>query len=95
MAEEEKKGKQRRPQAKKRDIQSAKRRQRNRAFKSKTSSAMRSFQALVTSKEGSAKDQLKAIYSLMDKGVKTGIFKQNKANRIKSKFSRKLLAEKK
>ena len=93
MAEEEKKGKQRRPQAKKRDIQNERRRLQNRAFKSKTGSAIRTMRAAIASKDASSKEQLNALYSIMDKGVKTGIFKLNKANRIKSKLSRQLAAK--
>ena len=93
MAEEEKKGKERRPQAKKRDIQNAKHRLHNRAFKSKSSGAMRSLRTSIASKDASSKEQLKALYSIMDKGVKTGLFKLNKANRIKSKLSRQLAAK--
>ncbi len=94
MAEEEKKVKQRRPQALKRDIQAERRRLHNRAFKSKTSTIIRSLHEAVSAKQGDAsKENLSAVYSIMDKGVKTGAIKKNKANRVKAKLARKLAAK--
>lgn len=91
MAEEAKKvEKQRRPQAIKRDIQNEKRRLQNRAYKSKTSTALRALEAALTPNSAASKEQLNTLYSLVDKGVKTGIFKQNKASRIKARFSKKV-----
>ncbi len=92
MAEEkkengEKKAKQKRPTALKRDLQSQKRNLKNRSFKAKVSSAVRSFQESISQKDsGAAKTKLNGVYSLMDKGVKKGIFKTNKANRVKSRL---------
>jgi small subunit ribosomal protein S20 len=93
MAEEKKEAtkKERRPSAKKRDIQSEKRRVRNKAYRARTLTTLRSLeQAIAQSKKASSKEHLNALYSLMDKGVKTGIFKQNKANRLKSRLSKRL-----
>jgi small subunit ribosomal protein S20 len=74
--------------AKKRDTQNAKHRLRNRSFKSKVKTAIRSFEKDVTEDNGeSAKARLLLIYSLLDKGVKMGIYKLNKASRDKSRFS--------
>ena len=88
MAEEKKVSKTRRPTAKKRDLQNAKRRLHNRSFKSKVKTAVRSFEKEVAEKnETEAKARLHSINSLLDKGVKMGIFKLNKASRLKSKFS--------
>ena len=81
---EEKKGKPRRPTAKKRDIQNEKKRLRNRIFKSRVKTAARIFET--ESSEGN----LKSLYSLLDKGVKRGIYKLNKASRLKSKLSAKV-----
>jgi small subunit ribosomal protein S20 len=89
MAEAEKKVKERRPQALKRDIQNEKRRLHNRAFRSKTSTAIRALEAAITS-GGSAQERLNAVYSLVDKGVKTGMFKQNKANRVKARLTKRV-----
>lgn len=91
MAEEAKKvERQRRPQAIKRDIQNEKRRLHNRAYRSKTSSAIRALEATLASTPAASKEQLSTLYSLVDKGVKTGIFKQNKASRVKARFSKKI-----
>lgn len=92
MAEEkkengEKKAKQKRPTALKRDLQSQKRNLRNRSFKAKVNSAVRSLQESISQKDSAvAKTKLNDVYSLMDKGVKKGIFKMNKANRVKSRL---------
>ena len=92
MAEEKKengngKARQRRPSALKRDLQSQKRNLKNRAFKAKVNTAVRSFHETVSQKDpAAAKSKLNDVYSLMDKGVKKGIFKSNKANRVKSRL---------
>jgi small subunit ribosomal protein S20 len=75
-----------RPTAKKREIQNAKRELRNRAFRSKTRTAMRSLE--------NSPEELSLVYSLLDKGVKKGVFKKNKANRLKSRLSKKSLKAK-
>ncbi|MBI2742337.1 MAG: 30S ribosomal protein S20 [Chlamydiales bacterium] len=94
MAEEEKKAKQRRPQALKRDIQSEKRRLINRSFKSRALTTVRSLEAAMQSGDkAKTQEQLSAVYSIMDKGVKSGILKKNKANRVKARLSKKLLAK--
>ena len=90
MAEDKKQNdkKQRRPSAKKRDIQSLKHNLRNRSFKAKVSTAVRSLNDFLSKKDSTAaKDKLNTIYSLMDKGVKKGIYKLNRANRVKSRLS--------
>lgn len=88
---EEKKAKTKRPTAKKRDIQNEKRRLQNRVFKSRVKTAVRSFEKEVTEKnESEVKARLNAIYSLLDKGVKRGIYKLNKVSRLKGKFSGKV-----
>jgi small subunit ribosomal protein S20 len=92
MAEEkkengEKKAKQRKPSALKRDLQSKKRYLKNRSFKAKVNSAVRSLHETISQKDSAAlKTKLNDVYSLMDKGVKKGIFKMNKANRAKSRL---------
>lgn len=86
MAEKEKK-KTRRPTALKRDIQNEKKRLLNKSFKSKVRTAMNSFEeALKSQEKESVSTSLNAVYSLMDKGVKRGIFKANKAARTKARF---------
>ncbi len=91
MADEKKaadgKKKSGKPSALKRDEQSLKRNLRNRSFKAKVSTALRAFQESVTQKDSSAaKTKLNGIYSLMDKGVKKGIYKLNRAKRVKSRL---------
>jgi ribosomal protein S20 len=89
--EKEKEGKGRRPQAKKRDIQGTKRNLQNNAFKSKVNTAVRSFKTSLTQSDKDAqKKKLSELYSLVDKGVKTGVFKLNKASRLKSRFKQKV-----
>jgi small subunit ribosomal protein S20 len=83
----EKKARLRKPSALKRDLQSKKRNIRNRSFKAKVNTAVRSFHETVSQKDSTAvKSKLSNVYSLMDKGVKKGIFKMNKANRVKSRL---------
>lgn len=82
-----KKERKRKPSALKRDQQSLKRQLINRSFKSKVSTAMRSLKASLTQKDGAtAKTSLNAINSLMDKGLKKGIYKMNKVRRVKSRL---------
>lgn len=77
--------------AKKRDLQSAKKRVANRGFKAEVRTAIRSFEATLAGNDIAAmKKQLDNVYSLMDKGVKTGRFKVNKAARTKSRLSSRI-----
>jgi len=91
MAEDKQKNgakKARRPSALKRDIQAMKNNERNRSFRSKVSTAVRSLKDSVSKKDtAAAKASMQSVFSLMDKGVKKGIFKQNKASRVKSRLS--------
>lgn len=77
-----------RPTPLKRDIQNEKRNLRNRAYKSKVKSAVLSLKDSISKKEGSEslKAKLNLLNSLMDKGVKKGMFKKNKAARTKSRL---------
>ena len=78
-----------RPSALKRDLQSEKRRLNNRSFRSSVSTAIRSLEGALAQKEEPAKIklQLQEIYSIVDKGVKRGVFKPQKAARTKSRLS--------
>lgn len=92
MAEEQKKKK--RPTAEKRDLQNNKRKARNKTFKSSVHTAMRKFEkALSESDQEGLKTSQNLVYSLMDKGVKRGIFKPNKASRTKAKVAAKVAAQ--
>ena len=88
MSDEKKsKGRAKKPTALKRDEQNARRNQRNRIFKSTVATAMRAFEDTVSKKDIPAVTaRLRDLYSLMDKGVKKGVFKINKASRVKSRL---------
>lgn len=96
MAEEKKDTKQKKERissAKKRILQSTKARTRNRSFKSEVRTALRSLHDALEKKDStSMKDKLQTVFSLMDKGVKKGVFKSNKAARTKSTLSKKVYA---
>lgn len=93
MAKEEKKAKTKRPTAQKRDETNLKRQLQNKSFKSQARTTVRSFnEALKANNKEGLSQKLNEIYSLADKGVKRGIFKQNKANRIKARAVKKVLA---
>ena len=85
-------GKTKRPSALKRDLQNQKQRLRNRSHRSEVLTAVRNLSASLTNKEPleMSKEKLNAIYSLMDKGVKKGVFKANKAARTKSRLAARL-----
>ncbi len=86
------KAKIKRPSAQKRNIQSEKRRPRNRAHRAGLLTAIRAFESSLSGKEAAenVKAKLNAIYSLMDKGVKKGIYKPQKAARTKSRLTARL-----
>ncbi len=87
MADEAKK-KTKRPTAEKRIIQADKKRMRNRIFKSRVKSAMKTFKNAIEEKnQEHISTGLNEVYSLMDKGVKLGIFKRNKAARTKRQYA--------
>ncbi|MCH9608463.1 MAG: hypothetical protein S4CHLAM45_10390 [Chlamydiales bacterium] len=91
MAEEKKTEKKKRPTALKRDITNEKKRLVNKAFKSKVHTAMRNFQESLKENDPDAvQTNLSAVYSLMDKGVKRGIFKKNKASRTKLRSTKQV-----
>ena len=86
---EEKKGK--RPTPLKRDLQSEKRRLHNKAFKASIKTAIRSFENHITNNDvEGAKMRLNEVYSLLDKGVKTHVYKLNKASRLKTQLTKHL-----
>jgi len=95
MAEKkEAKKKNKRPTAEKRMIQNVKGRDANRAFKSQVRTAVRRFKESLTQEDTAASRQrLDTVYSLVDKGVKKGVFKLNKASRIKSRLTANLAAK--
>jgi small subunit ribosomal protein S20 len=83
--------KEKRPSALKRDAQSERRRVANKTFRSQVRTATRSFDDLLKKGDPEAsKKGLDAIYSLMDKGVKRGVYKINKASRTKARLAARL-----
>ncbi len=83
--------KEKRPTAQKRDIQNERNRLRNRAFKSNVKTAIRHFEeTLAKGDAAQTKSSLNEVYSLMDKGVKRGTFKLNKASRTKARLAARL-----
>lgn len=82
-----------RPQAQKRDLQSKRKQAHNHSYKAKTLTATRALQKALTEKnKESAAANYNLLSSLMDKGVKTGLYKLNKASRIKSRMTKKVKA---
>jgi small subunit ribosomal protein S20 len=92
MAQAKKDGKkERRPQAQKRAIQAEARALRNRTFKSRFRTALRALRDSVKAGVQEAiQEQLATVYSLADKGTKRGVFKANKAARVKSRITLEL-----
>ena len=89
MGKEEKK-KTKRPTALKRDLRNNKHRLINKSFKTSVRSTMRSFdEALKGQNKESIQTALNEVFSVMDKGVKRGIFKTNKASRIKARMNQR------
>jgi small subunit ribosomal protein S20 len=84
----DKKGNGRMPSALKRDIQGEKRNLRNRAYRAKVRTAVVSLESSMNESgaDAAVKTKLSDLFSLMDKGVKKGVFKKNKADRTKSRF---------
>jgi small subunit ribosomal protein S20 len=81
-----------RPSALKRDLQNEKRRVSNKSHRAQVLTSIRALSASVSSKDPAdvAQKKLNLIYSLMDKGVKRGVFKANKAARTKSRLTARL-----
>lgn len=93
MAKEKEVKKEKRPTAIKRDLQNERRRLATKAFRSTVGTALRTLND--TLKKGdavAAQESLNHVFSLMDKGVKKGRFKMNRANRLKSRLHRKAQA---
>lgn len=87
---EEKKAKQKRPTAEKRLIQAEKKRQINKAFKSKMRTTVRRFHESVSAGDRTQVDAaLSECYGMLDRAVKRGILKLNKAGRDKSRLAAK------
>ncbi|EPP34498.1 ribosomal protein S20 [Chlamydia ibidis] len=79
-------GPQKRPSAEKRVVTSKKRCLINQSFKSKVKTMMKRFEAaLKAGNQEGIVSGLQLVHSMADKAVKRGIFKSNKAARVKSR----------
>lgn len=87
MAKTETAKKTKRPTALKRHLQSLKRRGRNRVYKARVRGAIREAETQQERADVPGLEQsVKEVYSLLDRCVKRGVFKVNKAARIKSRL---------
>ena len=60
----------------------------HRSFKSRVRTAIQAFKIAFSSKDiMQMRSSFKIIYSLMDKGVKNGVYKKNKAARTKAQIA--------
>ena len=94
MAEAKKETKKtKRPTAEKRNLQNQKHRLINKGYKSQVRTAIRSLHDLLEKKDSAqAAQKLQDVYSILDKCVKKGVFKLNKASRTKSRLAAKVAA---
>lgn len=84
------------PTAEKRMKQNVKRRVENKSFKSTVRTAVRRFEDAQTKNDSiQLQEALNTLFSLMDKGVKRGVYKKNKAARTKARYAAKLSASSK
>lgn len=80
------------PSTFKRKLQSDKKRIANRSYRASVLTSIRSFESSLSEKEApeSVKEKLNKVYSMMDKGVKHGVFKPQKAARTKSRLTARI-----
>jgi small subunit ribosomal protein S20 len=96
MAEKEKEApkKIKRPTAQKRDLQNEKKRLENKNYKSRVRTSVRAFHESIEKGDLAATQaKLDEVYSILDKCVKKGIFKCNKASRTKSRLAARAVAK--
>jgi small subunit ribosomal protein S20 len=93
MAKKEENKKVKRATAIKRDLQSKRRRLSNKTYKARIRTAIRDFEESLTKDEVAAQEKLNAVYSLLDKSVKNGVYKLNKASRTKSRLAARAVAK--
>ena len=85
---EKKEQKKKLPTAEKRVLQNEKKRIINKSFKTQTRSVVVRFEETLKKNDPEEiKKALNEIYSFMDKGVKRGIYKLNKASRTKARYT--------
>lgn len=79
----------------KRNKQNEKKREINKSYRSSVRTAVNAFEAALKSNDANViKEHLSNVYSLMDKGVKKGIYKLNKASRTKARLTARAAAKK-
>lgn len=94
MAKEAENKKVKRPTAIKRDLQNEKRRLNNRVYKSRVKTSIRAFQDSIAKGDTAAtQEKLNEVYSIIDKCVKKGVYKINKASRTKSRLAARAVAK--
>ncbi|MGR3952200.1 MAG: 30S ribosomal protein S20 [Chlamydia sp.] len=82
-----------RPTQQKRQIQNEKQRLINKGIRTRVKTAMKSYAVALSEKNSdTSQNALSLFFSLVDKAAKHGVFKQNKADRMKSKMASKLAA---
>lgn len=85
---EEKKGQKKQATAHKRMLQNEKRRISNKAARTRIKTAVKTFHASLEAKEfDKSKTYLNDVYSLVDKATKKGLYKLNKAARVKAQLT--------
>jgi small subunit ribosomal protein S20 len=80
-----------RPTSQKREEQNTEKRIRNKAYRSRVKTALKSF--LQSLKQSDAKERMACfseLASLVDKGVNKGVFTKNKASRVKQRLAARL-----
>lgn len=87
----EKKTKVKQPGAQKRHAQAERRHLRNKAFKSRVKTSIRSWnETMKAQPEAKAKGEaLNEVYSFLDKAAKKGLYHRNKSARLKSRIAAK------
>ncbi len=83
-----------RPTAQKRHVQDERKRMQNKAYRSSVKTALKTFFAALNQNDQAKKmEAFNNLASMVDKGVNRGIFKSNKAGRIKARMSIRLQAK--
>lgn len=83
-----------RPTAEKRNLQNIKARLSNKIYKSRVRTAIRAFdEAIDKGDQEAVTAKLNETYSILDKCVKVGVYKVNKASRTKSRLAARAVAK--
>jgi len=80
-----------RPTALKRDLQNDKRRLQNRVTRANVKTAVRKYETSLQAKDSDlSRTHLNAVYSVIDKACKKGVYTRNKANRSKARLAARM-----